>query len=68
MAVNIFNTKSNTLLSGTTGKDTISNGGYDENDTWHDGGKNVTINAGAGNDITPTTINPNTALKNFMFI
>lgn len=43
MAV-INNTKSNTLLSGTNGNDTIQNGGR------YDGGSYVTINAGAGND------------------
>ena len=43
------NTKSNTLLSGTSGNDTILNGGYWDGD-WHDAGSNVTINSGAGND------------------
>ena len=48
MAV-IDNEKSNTLLSGTSGDDSIKNGGYWDGDR-HDGGSNVTINAGAGND------------------
>ncbi|MBO4780730.1 MAG: hypothetical protein J5497_08850, partial [Selenomonadaceae bacterium] len=49
----IYNNKSNTLLSGTSGDDSIKNGGYwyENGDyTWHDGGSNVTINSGAGND------------------
>ena len=45
----INNDKSNTLLTGTSGDDSIQNGGY-WSDSWHDGGSNVTINAGAGND------------------
>ena len=45
----ITNSKSNTLLSGTSSNDTIYNGGY-YNDSWHDGGNKVTISAGAGND------------------
>ena len=54
MAV-INNTKSNKLLSGTKGNDTIQNGGswIDSGNyyyTWHNGGSNVTINSGAGND------------------
>ena len=50
----IYSTLSNTLLSGTRGDDIIKNGGwlhYDEpSEEWHDGGSNVTINSGAGND------------------
>ena len=49
----IHNTKSNKLLSGTKGNDTIQNGGFwYENGVWtrHDSGSKVTINAGAGND------------------
>ncbi len=49
----IYNDKSNTLLSGTSGDDSIQNGGYwyeGNEEIWHDGGSNVTINAGAGND------------------
>ena len=45
MAKNISNTKSNTLLSGTSGNDTINNGNYQQI-----GGKNVTIKAFGGND------------------
>ena len=58
----IYNTKSNTLLSGTSGKDYILNGGW-WNDSSHNGGSNVTINTGAGNDyvynksISKVTIN-----------
>ena len=47
-SVVIKNTKSNTLLSGTKGNDSIQNGGLWDVD--HDGGSNVTINADAGND------------------
>ena len=50
---NFRNDNSNTLLSGTSGDDSIRNGGsWYENgvDTWHDGGSNVTINAAEGND------------------
>ena len=49
----IYNTASNTLLAGTSGNDSIKNGGYwyeDSNYIWHNGGSNVTINAGKGND------------------
>ena len=49
----IRNTTSNTLLTGTSGDDSIQNGGYwyENGDyTWHNGGSNVTINSGAGND------------------
>ena len=49
----INNTNSNTLLSGTSGDDTIKNGGWwYENGVWtdHYGGSNVTINSGAGDD------------------
>ena len=49
----INSTLSNTLLTGTSGDDSIQNGGYwyENGDyTWHDGGSNVTINSGAGND------------------
>ena len=54
MAV-INNTKSDTLLSGTSGNDTIRNGGYwvDSGESYlsyHDGGSKVTISTGAGND------------------
>jgi len=46
MAKNIINTKSNTLISGTSGNDTLRNGtGYSKK-----GGNRVTINGGAGND------------------
>ena len=45
----IFNTESDTLLSGTSGDDTIQNGGYWD-DSSHDGGSKVTIDGGAGND------------------
>ena len=48
MAV-IYNEESNTLLAGTSGDDTIKNGWQDD-EGWHDGGSNVTIDAGAGND------------------
>ena len=44
----IYNDKSNTLLSGTSGDDSIQNGWWD--DYWHNGGSNVTINGGTGND------------------
>ena len=50
MAKDIKNTKSNKLLSGTSGNDTIQNGGWwYENSVWtnHNGGSNVTINTGA---------------------
>ena len=49
----INSTLSNTLLTGTSSDDSIQNGGYwyENGDyTWHDGGSNVTINSGAGND------------------
>jgi len=52
MAV-INNTKSNTLLSGTSGNDSIQNGGYWYKNgvfTGHYGGSNVTINSGEGKD------------------
>ena len=44
----IYNDKSNTLISGTSGDDTIKNGGYWAG-SWHYT-SNVTINTGAGND------------------
>ena len=48
---NIKNTTSNTLLSGTSGNDSIQNGWYDyDKDKLVSGGSKVTINAGAGND------------------
>lgn len=53
MAVKIFNTNSNTLLSGTSGKDTIQNGlntGLYDGTEQISGGSNVTINSGAGDD------------------
>ena len=40
---------SNTLLSGTSGDDFIQNGG-EWSDSFHDGGSNVTINTGEGDD------------------
>ena len=46
---NINNTASNTLLSGTSGKDSIQNGGWWDGGR-HNGGSYVTISAGAGND------------------
>ena len=53
----IYNDKSNTIISGTSDDDTIRNGYYDE-DTWYEGGSNftttggsnITINGSAGND------------------
>ena len=53
--IDIRNTTSNTLLSGTSGNDTIQNGGYWADsgysyETWHDGGSNNTIYGYAGND------------------
>ena len=48
MAV-IYNTRSNSLLSGTKNNDIILNGG-EWDDDWHDSGSNVTINAFGGND------------------
>ena len=45
----INNTLSNTLLTGTSGDDSILNGGWWD-DSHHDGGSNVTITTGAGND------------------
>jgi hypothetical protein len=57
----INNTLSNTLLSGTSGNDSIQNGGSWDG-TWYDGGSNVTINTGDGNDevdnwVSSVTIN-----------
>ncbi|MBR4903226.1 MAG: hypothetical protein IKZ53_00980 [Selenomonadaceae bacterium] len=48
----IYNTKSNTLLSGTSADDTIINDNYYYADgSWHDGGgSNVTIKGGKGKD------------------
>ena len=46
---NIFNTASNTLLSGTSSADSIYNGGWWDS-LWHDSGSKVTIDAGAGDD------------------
>ncbi|MBQ4404131.1 MAG: hypothetical protein II857_06930 [Selenomonadaceae bacterium] len=45
----IYNNKSNTLLSGTSTYDNIKNGGYDRSYVWHTGGSNVTILSGGGN-------------------
>ena len=45
----IYNDKSNTLLSGTSGNDVVLNGGW-WNDSWHNGGSFVTIAGGKGND------------------
>ncbi|MBR3498298.1 MAG: hypothetical protein IKO05_04820 [Selenomonadaceae bacterium] len=45
----IYNTASNTLLSGTSKADSIQNGGVWDG-SYHYGGSNVTIDAGAGND------------------
>ena len=50
---NINNTANDTLLSGTSGDDSIQNGGYwyeDSNYIWHDGGSYVTMDAGDGDD------------------
>ena len=44
----IYNANSNTLLSGTSDDDYVANGYRDTR--WHDGGNNVTMDAGAGND------------------
>ncbi len=59
MAVSIFNTNSNTLLSGTKGNDTIDNGehGGQFGSWWYkeNGGKKVTIFGGAGNDLIYNT-------------
>ena len=49
----INNKKSNTLLSGTSGNDTIRNIWWDEYDSY--GGSDVTINTGAGNDYIHTS-------------
>lgn len=46
----IYNSNSNTLVSGTSGKDTIQNGGYDKSGVYQSAGSYVTIQAGAGND------------------
>ena len=49
----INNTANDTLLSGTSGDDSIQNGGYwyeDSNYIWHDGGSYVTMDAGDGDD------------------
>ena len=48
----IYNYNSNTLLSGTSGNDTIRNGGswYVGGYGYHDGGSNVTISGGIGVD------------------
>ena len=46
----INNTKSNTLLSGTNGDDSIQNGYYNSSRNRHEGGYNVTIDGDAGND------------------
>lgn len=45
----IYNTKSNTLLSGTSGNDDIRNGGRWDY-SYHDGGSKVTISGNEGND------------------
>lgn len=49
----IYNDKSNKLLNGTSGNDTINNGAYfyeNSKYVWHDGGSKVTIKGGAGDD------------------
>lgn len=46
---NISNTRSNTLISGTSGNDSIYNGGY-WSDSYHNGGNRVTIKGGSGDD------------------
>ena len=48
----IHNTKSNTLLTGTSGNDTILNGGYRRDNIWQGGGENVSISGDKGNDYT----------------
>ena len=45
----INSTLFNTLLSGTSGDDSIQNGGW-WNDSSHGGGNNVTVNTGEGKD------------------
>lgn len=58
----IFNDKSSTLLTGTSGNDYIFNGGdYDKGEgfgaykpyQWYAGGDNVTINGGGGDGFNP---------------
>ena len=54
----IFNTNSNTLISGTSGNDTIRNGGENFfNGYWFEGGSKVTISAGKGHDYIDNTQN-----------
>ena len=62
----IYNDNSNTLLSGTSGDDSIQNGGW-WNDTRHDGGSNVTINTGAGNDYVDSWLGSSVTI-NYQFI
>ena len=50
----IYNTKSNTLLSGTSGNDDIRNGGRWDY-SYHDGGSKVTISGNEGNDYIANT-------------
>jgi len=58
MAKNITNTKSNTLISGTSGNDTLYNGTGHSNR----GGNKVTINGGEGNDYIDNWVGSNVSL------
>ena len=58
MAKNITNTKSNTLISGTSGNDTLYNGTGHSNS----GGNKVTINGGAGDDYIDNWVGSNVSL------
>ena len=53
----IFNTNSNTIISGTSGNDTIKNGGENFSGYWFEGGSKITIKAGKGNDYIDNTQN-----------